>query len=427
MSSEDERPEALLATEPGSSNPLEARPRTVAAAILRIGWPVVLSSLVQWSQSFFTIWLIGGAGEKLSMAAFGLANVVCNVTGHSLLWGIGAGIDTLASQAWGAKEHKAVGLYGQRAVLILTFVVNLPVVAIWLNATPILLGMKQDHDVAVKVATYARLRIAGLFCQGPTCVLMKTFTAMGKTGALLVVNLFCVAISLALSWLFIAKASPIARHFDPINGSALMSTIVDAVAALLLLAAACCDADCRRCWPGWTRKAWAGWPAYLRISVPAMLMGIFEVRSRGSLAASPSVLDPNCSLCPRVRRADGSIVIRTVVVVGHCELLGWAMQGPADVARDERAARSNHLARLRSAVGAAGRHADARRQRARRTIATRRASRRARRVSAGARDHGSAGGLARDLSARVHAVGFAPRSQQRSSVRPADAGVPLRP
>ena len=237
---------------------------------------MALVTLVQWSQSFFTIWLIGGAGEKLSMAAFGLANVVCNVTGHSFLWGMGAGIDTLTSQAWGAKEYKAVGLYGQRAVLILTFLVNVPVVVIWLNATPILLGMKQDPKVADKVASFARIRIFGLFCQAPYCVLMKTLTAMGKTQALLAMVIVSVAGSLFLSWLFIAKGSPISHLFDPINGSALMSTIIDAISALLLLATACCDPDCRKCWHGWSRDAWTGWRQYLRISVPKMSFGCVQ-------------------------------------------------------------------------------------------------------------------------------------------------------
>ena len=65
------------------------RPLRAALSIMRIGWPVTISNICQCSQSFFTIWLIGDAGE-LFMAAFGLANVLCNVTGHSFLWGIGA-------------------------------------------------------------------------------------------------------------------------------------------------------------------------------------------------------------------------------------------------------------------------------------------------------------------------------------------------
>lgn len=174
------------------------------------------------------------------------------------------------------KEYRAVGLYGQRVVLMLTLLVNLPVVAIWLNATPILLALHQPPDVAAKVAVYAKLRIGGLFCQAPFCVLTKTMTAMGKTRALMLVSVGGVALSTALAWLLIGRASPLSSSLDPVAGSALMSTAVDAASVLALAAVAACDADCRRCWPGWQRTCWTGWGGYLRLAVPALLMCIIE-------------------------------------------------------------------------------------------------------------------------------------------------------
>lgn len=239
---------------------------------------MAVSQLVSWSQSFFTIWLIGNNGEKLTLAAFGLSNVLCNVTGHCFLWGIGAGLDTLVSQAWGAKEYRTIGLYNQRVLLILTLLVNVPVVAIWLHATPILVALKQDKAVADQVNLYARVRMPGLFAQAVSCCASKSLQAMGKTSALLVLNVLQVGASAALAWLLIAQASPVNRrfHIDPIVGSALMSSMVDVGAALATLAVGLCDKDCRRCWPGWTRQCWFGWGAYLKLAVPALLMLIFE-------------------------------------------------------------------------------------------------------------------------------------------------------
>ena len=252
-------------------------PLAAAIGIVRIGWPMAISNLVMWAQSFFTIWLLGGNGKKLSMAAFGLANVVCNVTGHSFLWGIGAGLDTLASQAWGAREHKAIGLYNQRVLLILTLLVNVPVVALWVNASPILIALRQDPEVASQVSAYARIRVPGLFAQSITCCLSKTLTAMGKTTWLLGLNFFGIVVSALLAWLLIADSSPLSGQWvTPIVGSAVMSSAVDGLAAVALLLVALCDAEVRRCWPGWTRQCWYGWGSYLRLAVPAMLMGIFE-------------------------------------------------------------------------------------------------------------------------------------------------------
>ena len=280
------RDEPLLAETPATSDDAPSIPQrspAIACSILRLAWPVFLSQLVMWSQSFFTLWLLGQVGDKLSMAAFGLANVVCNVTGHCFLWGIGAGLDTLASQAWGAKEFKAIGLYVQRVVLILTFLVNVPVVAIWLNATPLLIALKQDARVADKVAAYARLRIPGLFAQGPMCVLSKTLSSMGKTRVLAALNILGVGCSVGLSWLFISNNSPVVHWLDakglsigPVAGSAIAASIVDALSAFILLIAFVCDSECRQCWPGWSMRCLYGWKSYLKLAIPAMLMGIFE-------------------------------------------------------------------------------------------------------------------------------------------------------
>lgn len=251
-------------------------PVSAAVAILKVGWPMAISQAAYWVQNFVTIWLLGANGKKLAMAGYGLANVLCNVTGHCFLWGIGAGIDTLASQAWGAKEHLAIGLINQRALLILTLLVNVPVVAIWLNATPILLACRQDPAVASQVGLFARIRIPGLFAQGVVCCASKTLQAMGKTRWLAVSNVLGIVLSVGLAWLFIAASSPLSHYLSPIAGSALMSTLTDCVGALALLLVAVCDEDCRRCWPGWSAQCWRGWKPYLRLSVPAMLMGIFE-------------------------------------------------------------------------------------------------------------------------------------------------------
>jgi len=284
----------------------------VVRAILALAWPVAASSVVSWSQAFFTIWLLGQS-NKITLAAFGLANVLCNVTGHSLLWGLGAGLDTIASQAWGAKEYETIGFAGQRVLVILTFLVNVPVVAIWLNATPILVASKQDPAVAAMVASFARIRIAGLFCQGFTCVFSKILVAMGKTKVLLLLNLGSVGCSMGLSWLFIAKKSPASHLFRPIEGSALMSTVVDAAGAFFLLVVAVCDKDCRRSWPGWSRACWQGWKSYLKLAIPALLMCIFEWWSW-------DIVNFLAGLCP-----DPHTTLATNALLGNIISLGYAI------------------------------------------------------------------------------------------------------
>ena len=69
---------------------------------MRIGWPVVIQWLVSVVRSVFTFWMLGQYDDSTAMAAYGLANVLCNITGRTIVMGLGSGMDTFASQAWGA-------------------------------------------------------------------------------------------------------------------------------------------------------------------------------------------------------------------------------------------------------------------------------------------------------------------------------------
>ena len=173
-----ERHAALLASGP----PAISQPLKVAAEIVRIGWPVLFSNVVQVAQGISTLWFLGSTGDEVAMAAFGLANVVCGVTGRSMLWGLGSGYDTFASQAWGAKEYTVLGLCAGRVFLLLSMLINVPIVALWLCAEPILIAFGQSPEISSEVAVYAALALPGQFCAAVVCVLTKTLVAMGKQG-----------------------------------------------------------------------------------------------------------------------------------------------------------------------------------------------------------------------------------------------------
>ena len=198
LSRSEAHPERGWADHAESTTSCEAPPALtdgagrVAAEIMRIGWPVIFSNLVQVAQGMATLWFLGSQGDEVAMAAFGLAGVVCGVTGRSLLWGLGSAYDTFASQAWGAKEYGTLGIYQGRVLLLLTVLINAPVTPLWLCAEPILIALGQQPDVSRGVAMFAAVSLPGQFCAALVCVLTKTLIAMGKTQALLALNVASV-------------------------------------------------------------------------------------------------------------------------------------------------------------------------------------------------------------------------------------------
>lgn len=101
------------------------RRSTLAAvlAVAALGAPLSAQYLSTALSVSFQLYLVStrardGEAEE-ALAAFGLANVVCSLTAHCALWGLGSGADTLAAQANGRGDARAVGRTFVRCVAVL--------------------------------------------------------------------------------------------------------------------------------------------------------------------------------------------------------------------------------------------------------------------------------------------------------------------
>ncbi len=66
------------------------------------------------------------------MSAATLGNMISNAFGFAIGGGFGMALDPLCSQAYGAKQYRLVGLYCQRAMVILSLLA-IPIALIWLQ------------------------------------------------------------------------------------------------------------------------------------------------------------------------------------------------------------------------------------------------------------------------------------------------------
>ena len=76
--------------------------------------------------------------EVAVTAAVGLGNATMNLVGFSFIYGFNSALDTLISQAYGAKDYKLCGLYRTKGMFILT-IVCIPVLIFMLNSENILI------------------------------------------------------------------------------------------------------------------------------------------------------------------------------------------------------------------------------------------------------------------------------------------------
>jgi MATE family multidrug resistance protein len=134
---------------------------------------------------------VGHLGE-LPLAGASLATSLANVTGFSLfvsictfhyckptsisIWqvyihcfrdqielqvGMASALDTLCGQAFGARQYHLLGVYKQRAMLVLALAC-VPIVVVWANTTRILLLLGQDRSIAAEAGAYAWLLVPSL-------------------------------------------------------------------------------------------------------------------------------------------------------------------------------------------------------------------------------------------------------------------------
>ncbi|KAH7306795.1 hypothetical protein KP509_22G030800 [Ceratopteris richardii] len=133
---------------------------------------------------------------------------------------MGSSLETLCGQAYGAKQYQKIGIYVQRAMLVLS-VISIPMAFVWANIDRILVAMGQNVVIASKAGQYAVWLIPTLFgyaisqpfeyllqsqslvmplllislsvlvCHAPICWLLVFKSGMGFTGAALANSISC--------------------------------------------------------------------------------------------------------------------------------------------------------------------------------------------------------------------------------------------
>jgi multidrug resistance protein, MATE family len=143
--------------------PLPGAGETVqeAAALCRLAFPIAVTALLLYSRTALSMLFLGSIGD-LPLAAGSLAIAFANITGYSVLSGLSLGMDPLCSQAFGANQARLLGLTLYRTVLFL-LCCSLPLSALWLNMSRIMVFLGQDRDIAALAQEYIRFSLPDLF------------------------------------------------------------------------------------------------------------------------------------------------------------------------------------------------------------------------------------------------------------------------
>lgn len=117
--------------------------------ILQLSWPNILTSMISLCLPVSSTLAVGHIGPTVYIGAAALGNMFANASGIAVGQGLAMALDTLCSQAYGAKKYRLVGLHCQRAMVILT-IACIPIAIVWYNAWIVLqfIGTKEIADMS---------------------------------------------------------------------------------------------------------------------------------------------------------------------------------------------------------------------------------------------------------------------------------------
>ncbi|KAM6986803.1 multidrug and toxin extrusion protein 1-like [Aplochiton taeniatus] len=218
--------------------------------------------------SFVSTVFCGHLGSK-ELAGVALAIAVINVTGVSIGAGLASACDTLISQTYGSGNLKRVGVILQRGVLIL-LLACFPCWALLINTEPILLAVRQSHEVARLSQLYVKIfmpalpaafmyQLQGRYLQNQGIIWPQVIT--GAIGNIL---------NVVINYVFLYPLNM------GVAGSAAANSISQYSLAVLLYVYIVWRGLHKPTWGGWTRDCLQEWGPFIILAIPSMLMMCLE-------------------------------------------------------------------------------------------------------------------------------------------------------
>nr|CAB3470478.1 unnamed protein product [Digitaria exilis] len=270
--------EALLdGVEPGED-------QTVREEVKKQLWlagPLIAGALLQNVIQMVSVMYVGHLGE-LPLAGASMANSFTSVTGLSVLRPVvpfsgllssrDYALDTLCGQAYGARQYTLLGIYKQRAMLLLTLV-SVPLSVVWFYTGGILLLFGQDADIAAEAGAFARWLIPALFAYGLLQCHVRFLQTHNIVQPVMVSSGAAAACHLIVCWLLVYPLGMGSK------GAALSNAISYWLNVAVLAVYVRVSSACKETWTGFSTEAFRDALSFFRLAIPSALMVCLEMWS----------------------------------------------------------------------------------------------------------------------------------------------------
>ncbi|KAG9137380.1 hypothetical protein Leryth_017716 [Lithospermum erythrorhizon] len=207
---------------------------------------------------------VGHLGE-LALAGASMATSFASVTGFSLMIGMASAMDTFCGQSYGAKQYHMLGIYMQRAMIVL-LLVCIPLACIWANTGTILQFFGQDKEISAEAGKYARFMIPSIFAYALLQCLVRFLQAQNNVRPMMVTAGITTVLHMFTCWILVFKSGLGNK------GAAFANAISYWLNFLFLALYVWMSPSCKATWTGFSKEAFNDIPKYVRLAVPSATM-----------------------------------------------------------------------------------------------------------------------------------------------------------
>ncbi|XP_044958520.1 protein DETOXIFICATION 16-like [Hordeum vulgare subsp. vulgare] len=241
-----------------------------AKRLLRLAGPLAAGGILRSSLQLVSVMFVGHLGE-LPLAGASLATSLANVTGFSLLVGMSSALDTLCGQAFGARQYHLLGLYKQRAMLVLALAC-VPIAVVWANTARILVLLGQDGAIAAEAGAYARWLLPALVPYVPLVCQIRFLQTQSIVVPVMVSSGVTSLNHILVCWVLVHKVGLGSK------GAALASAVSYSTNLAILCLYTRLSGACRSTWTGFSMEAFAfkELRQFAELAVPSAMMVCLE-------------------------------------------------------------------------------------------------------------------------------------------------------
>ncbi|KAM3701479.1 hypothetical protein ACJW31_05G176700 [Castanea mollissima] len=230
--------------------------------------PAVFVYMINNLMSLSTRVFAGHLGN-LELAAASLGNSGIQLLAYGLMLGMGSAVETLCGQAYGAHRYDMLGVYLQRATVVLTLT-GIPMTVVYLLSEPILLLLGESTAVASSAAVFVYGLIPQIFAYAVNFPIQKFLQSQSIVAPSAYISAATLVVHLLISWLAVYKLG-----LGLIGASLALSLswwiIVAAQFVYILM-----SSKCKHTWTGFSLQAFSGLWGFLKLSTASAVMLCLE-------------------------------------------------------------------------------------------------------------------------------------------------------